>query len=202
MDEMVRGLAPDVVIVQGAPRRLRWRTRNADLADRFGLVYAGGGEPSLGNVVLVDMRISIRDVRYVQFSPTPGELFRGALVVRCEIAGTGVVVAGSQLASVPEQRHAQAGILSSVLSDVDGLVILGVDVNDGAAARLLADGRTVAGSAGRATIIVDPRIEVGECHVVDSPQARRASTHLPMLAALRLPAQLDEGPMVSGRRSH
>ena len=57
-------LTPDLVIVQGAPRRFRWRTRCADLADRFRLLYTGGGEPSLGNLVLVSMRVSVREVRY------------------------------------------------------------------------------------------------------------------------------------------
>ena len=50
--------------------------------------------------------------------------------------------------------------------------------------------------------MVDPRIEVDECHVVDTPEARRASKHLPMVADLRLgvPAAYAEEsePMVSG----
>jgi endonuclease/exonuclease/phosphatase family metal-dependent hydrolase len=202
MDAMVRELAPDVVIVQGAPRRVRWRTRCADMADRFGLVYAGGGEPSLGNVVLVSMRVSVREVRYVQYPLVPGQLFRGAILARCAVAGTPFVVAGSQFAAVPEERHTQAAILAAVLSDVDDLLVLGVDVNEEAgrpASRILADRRTVAGSAGGATMIVDPRVEIGECHVVDTPEARRASTHLPLLADLRLRRPTaDQATMASG----
>jgi endonuclease/exonuclease/phosphatase family metal-dependent hydrolase len=205
MDEMVRQLMPDLVIVQGAPRRFRWRTRCADLADRFGMVYAGGGEPSLGNLVLVSMRVSVREVRYLQYPLVAGELFRGGMLAWCEIAGRPVTVVGSQLATVPSQRHTQAAILAEVLSEVDDPVILGIDVNDdlaGPAARLLSDARKVAGSAGRATIMVDPRIEVDECHVVDTPEARRASKHLPMVGDLRLgvPAAYAEEsePMVSG----
>jgi endonuclease/exonuclease/phosphatase family metal-dependent hydrolase len=196
MDAMVRELAPDVVIVQGAPRRVRWRTRCADMANRFGLVYAGGGEPSLGNVVLVSMRVSVREVRYVQYPLVPGQLFRGAILVRCAVAGTPFVVAGSQFAAIPRERHTQAAILAAVLSDVDDLLVLGVDLNEGAAgpaSRILADGRTVAGSADNATIIVDQRVEVDECHVVDTPEARLASTHLPLVADLRLRRTADEG---------
>ena len=203
MDSMVRELAPDVVIVQGAPRRVRWRTRCADMADRFGLVYAGGGEPSLGNVVLVSMRVSVREVRYVQYPLVAGQLFRGAILARCAVAGTPFVVAGSQFAAVPGERHTQAAILAAVLSDVDDPVLLGVDVNEeagGPASRILADGRTVAGSAGGGTtMIVDPRVEVGECHVVDTPEARRASTHLPLVADLRLlRPTADQATMASG----
>jgi endonuclease/exonuclease/phosphatase family metal-dependent hydrolase len=202
MDAMVRELAPDVVIVQGAPRRVRWRTRCADMADRFGLVYAGGGEPSLGNVVLVSMRVSVREVRYVQYPLVAGQLFRGAILARCAVAGMPFVVAGSQFAAVPGERHTQAAILAAVLSDVDDLLVLGADVNEeagGPASRILADGRTVAGSAGGATMIVDPRVEIGECHVVDTPEARRASTHLPLVADLRLPRPTaDQATMASG----
>jgi len=50
--EVVRAADPDVVIVQEGPRRLRWRTKSAQLAHAFGLVYATGGLPSLGNVIL------------------------------------------------------------------------------------------------------------------------------------------------------
>jgi endonuclease/exonuclease/phosphatase family metal-dependent hydrolase len=202
MDAMVRELAPDVVIVQGAPRRVRWRTRCADMADRFGLVYAGGGEPSLGNVVLVSMRVSVREVRYVQYPLVAGQLFRGAILARCAVAGMPFVVAGSQFAAVPGQRHTQAAILAAVLSDVDDLLVLGADVNEevgGPAWRILADGRSVAGSAGGATIVVDSRVEVGECHVVDTPEARRASTHLPLVADLRLlRPSVDQATMASG----
>src|SRR5439155_27089952 len=45
---VVRGLAPDVAVIQEAPRRLRWRTRCADLARRLDLVHAGGGAPAVG----------------------------------------------------------------------------------------------------------------------------------------------------------
>ena len=187
MAAMVRELAPDLVIVQGAPRRFRWRTRNADLADRCGLVYAGGGEPSLGNLVLVNMRASVRGVRYVRFPLVPGQLFRGGMLARCSIAGNAVTVAGSQLATVPPESRAQAAALANVLSDVEDPLILGVDVQDNPSMGMLAEGRTVAGSAGRATIIVDRRITVDECQVVDTPAARRSGAHLPMVADLRLP---------------
>lgn len=194
MDAMVGELAPDVVIVQGAPRRIRWRTRNADLADRFGLIYAGGGEPSLGNVVLVGLRVSVPEVRYLRYPLVPGQLFRGAIVVRCVVAGMPFTVAGSQLSGVPARRLAEATLLAEALSDVDESIVLGLDTNlnpgeepDGPAFRLLATGRQ-RGPGGRgAGIIVSAGIAVTGGRVVDTPEARRASPHLPFLADLRLP---------------
>jgi endonuclease/exonuclease/phosphatase family metal-dependent hydrolase len=209
MDAMVRELAPDVVLVHGAPRRFRWRTRCADLADRFGLVYAGGGEPSLGNLVLVHLRVALRGVRYIQFPLVPGELARGGVVTRCEVAGRPRVLASAQLAAQPRQRQSQAALFAAALSDVEGPVIASVDGGAAPEAQRLTeaegrtegpgltDGRTVAGSAGRATIIVDPAIDIERCEVVDTPGARLASIHLPMVADLRLPVPAGTGPMVS-----
>src|SRR5262245_19724793 len=77
--EVVRGLAPDVLLVQEGPRRLRWRTRSADLANRCRLVYAAGGEPALGNVAMVSMRAQVVDTWCVQFPLTPGRHMRGAV---------------------------------------------------------------------------------------------------------------------------
>lgn len=184
MDAMVRELGPDVVLVHGAPRRVRWRTRAADLADRWGLIYGGGGAPSLGSLVLVALRVNVHDVRYPRFPLVPGELARGGLLVRCEVAGRPVGLVAAQLAVPADERGRQADILAAALSDVDEPVIGSVD--GGAGERAITDGRIVAGSAGRATIIVDRGIEIDRCEVVDTPQSRQASIHLPMVADLRL----------------
>lgn len=53
---VLRELAPDVVCPQEAPRRVRWRTRAADLATRAGLVYVTGGHPTSGTMLLCAQR--------------------------------------------------------------------------------------------------------------------------------------------------
>jgi len=206
MVSLIRSLAPDVVVAQEAPQRFRWRTRCADLAHRIGLVYAGGGLPSLGNLLLVSLRVVVHETWYVQFPLTPGRHMRGAALSRCSVAGTPFVVAGSHLATDPTERPAQAAILAKVLSGLTEPIVLAADVNDTAGStawRTLADGRVDAAAAGGRepaptcpvplprerldVIFVDPRIEVRDCRVVDSPEARRASDHFPIMAELRLP---------------
>jgi len=204
--EMVRSLRPDVMVVQEAPRRFRWRTRCADLAHRFGLFYAGGGQPALGNLLLTSLRVRVHETWAVQFPLTPGRHMRGAALARCSVGDVAFVVAGSHLATDPDERPAQAAILAKVLSDVDVPVLLAADLNDtsaGTSWRTLADGRVdVAAAAGQAetpsfpvhapreridAIFADPRFEVRDYRVVDTPQARRASDHFPLLADLYLP---------------
>ncbi len=216
MAAVVRSLTPDVVVAQEAPRRFRWRTRCADLARRCGLVYAAGGPPSLGNLIMVSLRVSVHETWSVQYPLTPGRHMRGAVLARCSVAGTPFVVAGTHLATDSNERPAQAAILAEVLSRVAEPVVLAADVNDTAGStawHLLANGRLDAAAVDRSAadggavdqlartypvpftreridaIFVDQRIEVRHCRVVDSVEARRASDHLPILSELRLPAE-------------
>jgi len=200
--EVVRELAPDVLVVQEAPRRLRWRTRNAQLAHALHLVYVTGGAPSLGNVICTDLRVRPRSTWELRYPLTPGRHLRGAAFARCTAGGAPFVVVGSHLATDPAERPGQAQLLKKALADLDAPVILAGDLNEtvgGSAWRMLADGLVdAAGEEATATypltgqrldaVFVDPRITVTGYRVVDSPAARRASDHLPVVVDLALPA--------------
>jgi endonuclease/exonuclease/phosphatase family metal-dependent hydrolase len=201
--DVVRDLDPDVLIVQEAPRRLRWRTRNAHLAHDLGLVYVAGGAPSLGNVILTSLRVRTLETWALRYPLTPGRHLRGAVFARCAVAEGPFVVVGSHLATDPTERPGQARLLAKALADVDVPVILGADLNEppgGSSWQLLADGLVdAAGADGAGTfpaaapgrridaILTDPRIAVTGYRVADPPAARRASDHLPVVAELALP---------------
>jgi endonuclease/exonuclease/phosphatase family metal-dependent hydrolase len=203
---VVRAAAPDVMILQEAPRRFRWRTRSAALANSFGLVVAGGGLPALGNLVLTALRVRVHEEWCLQFPLTPGRHLRGAVFVRCSVGRTPFAVAGSHLATDPRERPGQAVILKKALADVDVPLVLGADLNErpgGNAWRTVADGLVDAAvAAGQAdgltfpvadprhridAVFVDPRCEVLRYEILDSPEARRASDHFPVLVELVLP---------------
>jgi endonuclease/exonuclease/phosphatase family metal-dependent hydrolase len=203
--EVVRQLDPDVAVVQEAPRRLRWRTRCADLARRFRLVYGAGGLPGAGNLVLTNHRVRVVESWCVQFPLTPGRHLRGAAFARCVVGGGSFVVAGSHLATDPEERPAQAAVLKRELDRAGGPLVLGCDLNEppgGASWRMVGGGLLDAAPNGDRTtatfpaglprlrldaIFVDPGISVRSYRVVDIDLARRASDHLPVLAELTLP---------------
>jgi endonuclease/exonuclease/phosphatase family metal-dependent hydrolase len=203
---VVRGLAPDVVILQEAPRRFRWRTKSARLARAFGLVVAAGGLPALGNLILTNHRVRVHDTRCLRFPLTPGRHLRGAAVARCSVNHLRFAVAGSHLSTDPAERPVQAEVLKRALGDLDAPLMLGVDLNEnstGVAWRALADGlvdaAVAAGAADRRTfscaqpkdridaVFVDPRLTVVGYDVVDTPEARRASDHFPVVVELALP---------------
>jgi endonuclease/exonuclease/phosphatase family metal-dependent hydrolase len=201
--EVVRALDLDVLIVQEGPRRLRWRTRAANLAHDCDLVYATGGLPSLGNVIMTSYRIRVLDTWALRYPLTPGRHMRGAAFARCVLDRTGFVLVGTHLATDPTERPGQAEQLRKALADLQAPVLLGADLNEdrnGPAHRLLVDGLVdaaggdssptypVAAPASRIdALLVDPGLEVRDYRVVDTPAARRASDHFPVVAELTLP---------------
>ncbi|MER5608554.1 endonuclease/exonuclease/phosphatase family protein [Micromonospora tulbaghiae] len=205
--EVVRTAAPDVVIVQEGPRRFRWRQKTAALAESFGMVVAAGGLPSLGNVLLTSLRLRVVDTRCQRYPLTPGRHMRGAAYARCRVGGVDVLLAGSHLSTDPAERPAQAAAFKRELAASTLPVVAGADINegpDGPAWQTLAEGLTdtalAADRADRLTfscadprrridaLFVDPRITVVDYDVVDTPAARRASDHFPVLVDLLLPS--------------
>ncbi|MFC0100085.1 endonuclease/exonuclease/phosphatase family protein [Micromonospora marina] len=204
--EVVRTAAPDVVIVQEGPRRFRWRQKCAALAESFGMVVAAGGLPSLGNVLLTSLRVRAVDTSCQRYPLTPGRHMRGAAYAQCRVGGVDVLLAGSHLSTDPAERPAQAAAFKRELAASTLPVVAGADVNegpDGPAWQTLAEGLTdtalAADRADRLTyscadprrridaLFVDPRITVVDYDVVDTPAARRASDHFPVLVDLLLP---------------
>ncbi|GAA5183989.1 endonuclease/exonuclease/phosphatase family protein [Rugosimonospora acidiphila] len=203
--EVVRAIDPDVVIVQEAPRGLRWRTRCAALARQFGLVYAAGGLPSLGNLILVSYRVRVYGTGALRYPLTPGRHMRGAAFARCVVDHAPFTVVGTHLATDSAERPGQARELKKALADLDAPVVLGADFNeepDGPSRRLVAEGLTEAAGADPAGtypvhaprrridgLLVGPGIEVRGYRVADASPAHRASDHFPIVAELTLPAR-------------
>jgi endonuclease/exonuclease/phosphatase family metal-dependent hydrolase len=205
--EAVRNMEPDVVIVQEAPRRFRWRHKCAALADQLGLVVAAGGLPTLGNLLLTSLRVRVYRTWSQQYPLTPGRHLRGAVFAECGIGTSRFVLAGSHLSTDPAERPGQAALFKQEWAALRLPVVVGMDLNEnsgGGAWRTVADGLTdaavVADAAERFTfscvyphnridaLFVDPRIGVLGYDVVDTAQTRRASDHFPIQADLRLPA--------------
>jgi endonuclease/exonuclease/phosphatase family metal-dependent hydrolase len=198
---LIRELAPDVVLVQEAPRRFRWRQRCAALADDCRLVVGAGGLPALGNLIMVNLRVRVHDTWCLRYPLTPGRHLRGAAFAACEVRGARFTVSGSHLATDPVERPSQAARWKAELARVRGPLIAGGDLNEGPggdAWRTVADGFVTTGSAFTFpaasarrlldAVFVTPDITVDRYEVVDTDAARRASDHLPVVADLTLPS--------------
>jgi endonuclease/exonuclease/phosphatase family metal-dependent hydrolase len=200
---LVREAAPDVMVVQEAPRRFRWRTKCAGLAHELGMVVASDG-PGLGNLLLTTYRVRVAEQWSTQYPLTPGRHLRGAVFALCEVGRHRFTLAGSHLATHPVERPDQAARLKESLRAASAPVIVGLDLNDtpdGQSWRTVSEGLTDVLAAGDGAvptypaaqprvridaIFADPRFAVVSSTVVDTMRSRRASDHLPVLAELVL----------------
>jgi endonuclease/exonuclease/phosphatase family metal-dependent hydrolase len=202
----IRGLAPDVLVLQEV---LRWsdpRTWFFDLAGRFGMARAFGGLTAAGNAVLTSTAVTVHGWRAVRYPLTVRDSPRAAVLVRCAVNGVNFVAGGSHLSTDPALRLRQATIMKNALNSVGSPVMVGVDVNEtstGPAWRIvgagLVDAAEKTGQADVPTfptrgparridaIFIDPRLSVLGYQVVDTPQTRVASDHFPLLADVALP---------------
>jgi endonuclease/exonuclease/phosphatase family metal-dependent hydrolase len=201
---VVRSCAPDVLLVQEAPRFLRWRSKRAALARRCGLVVATADRPG-GLCIITALRADVVDTSFSLLPKTSGHHQRA-------IAGATVACAGAhwRLLSVhmstdasERQRHVAA--LAPVLSaESVAPLIVGGDINEDPGgptySALSAHGQdcfAVAGSGDGFTspsasptrrldaIFASPSLSVVSCEVIDAPGVAAASDHRPVLAVLR-----------------
>jgi endonuclease/exonuclease/phosphatase family metal-dependent hydrolase len=208
---VVRAAAPDVVVVQEAPRRFRWRHKCAALADSLGMVVAAGGLPALGNLLLTTLRVNVHATWCRRYPLTPGRHLRGAAFAECSVGSAATarrfVVAGTHLSTDPAERPVQASLFAAALKEVRQPVVVGADLNEPpgrttwcTVADGLVDAAEAAGCGDRFTfpcssphtridgLFVHPEIAIVTCDVIDTPLTRRASDHFPVLADLLLPA--------------
>ncbi|MFI8187913.1 endonuclease/exonuclease/phosphatase family protein [Streptomyces sp. NPDC085946] len=211
---VIRACAPDLVLLQEAPRFFRWRKKLARLAHAADLVTLTGGATAAGPAILCSLRTTVERTEDVLLPLTPGQHRRGLATAVVRFGGARLGVLSCHLSLRAQERHEQGGLL------LDRLAALGVehavaggDLNerpDGRAFRLLADGlqdcwATAPWGAEHTWTPGDPYqridaifatkgIEVLGCGVplgqpgVSETDLRAATDHFPVLAALRVPA--------------
>lgn len=211
---VIRACAPDVVCVQEAPRFFRWRKHAARLAAKSGLFVLGGGAPAAGPLLLCSPRVTVERTRDVLLPLTPGLHRRGFATAVVRVAGARFGLLSCHLSLRGDERYAQAG---RVLDELAALgvdhAVAGGDINErpgGRSFRRLAaelqDCRAVRPWGGEHTFTPDDPhqridalfatrgVEVLGCGVpaglpgVTDADLRAATDHLPVLAALRVPA--------------
>ncbi|MEV7423677.1 MULTISPECIES: endonuclease/exonuclease/phosphatase family protein [unclassified Streptomyces] len=210
---VISACAPDLVLVQEAPRFFRWRKHAAWLAAHTGLVVLGGGAPATGPLLLCSPRVAVERTEDILLPHTPGLHRRGFATAVVRIGGARFGVLSCHLSLQAAERHTQAGALLERLAAMDvPYAVAAGDLNDrptGRSFRLLAgalrDCWTVRPWGDEYTSTpADPRqridavfvtegIEVLGCGVprglpgVTEDDLRAATDHLPVLAALRVP---------------
>ncbi|NED82385.1 endonuclease/exonuclease/phosphatase family protein, partial [Streptomyces sp. SID11233] len=77
LGRVIRACAPDLVLIQEAPRFFRWRKALSRLARSAGLVTLAGGATAAGPALLCAMRATVERTEDVLLPLTPGLHRRG-----------------------------------------------------------------------------------------------------------------------------
>jgi endonuclease/exonuclease/phosphatase family metal-dependent hydrolase len=206
---VVRAYAPDVLLVQEAPRFLRWRSKRAALARRCGLVVATADRTG-GLCVMTSLSVDVLSTSFTLLPKTSGRHQRVvvAATVKCRGATWRVLSVHFSTDAAERLRHLPA-IRSVLTADPDLPVVVAGDLNEAPAgpvfselAATLQDCWAVAGNGDGLTspavspvrrldaILADASLEVVSCETVDGVDVAKASDHRPVFAVL---AQSDAG---------
>ncbi|MFJ3230247.1 endonuclease/exonuclease/phosphatase family protein [Streptomyces sp. NPDC086787] len=214
LSRVITACAPDLTLVQEAPRFFRWRKKLARLAAATGQVILTGGGTAAGPAILCSLRATVERTEDVLLPLTPGLHRRGFATAVVRFGGARVGVLSCHLSLDQAERHEQGGLLLDRLAAMGTeYTIAGGDLNerpDGRTFRRLAEGlqdcRATAPWGGEYTstpsdphqridaIFAGKGVEVLGCGVppdlpgVTRADLRAATDHLPVLAALRVPA--------------
>jgi endonuclease/exonuclease/phosphatase family metal-dependent hydrolase len=211
---VITACAPDLVLLQEAPRFFRWRKKLARLAAASGQVILSGGGTAAGPALLCSLRATVERTEDVLLPLTPGLHRRGLATAVVRFGAARVGVLSCHLSLQKEERYEQSGMLLDKLAGLDAPhAVAGGDLNerpDGPAFRRLAkdlqDCWATAPWGGEHTstpadprqridaVFATPGVEVLGCGVplglpgVREDDLRAATDHLPVLAALKIPA--------------
>jgi endonuclease/exonuclease/phosphatase family metal-dependent hydrolase len=191
----LRDLAPDVALVQEAPRLWRSRAACRRLARRAGLHEVVGGRSAAGNLLLVGPGVTVRSAYVVRVPKRRGLHRRAAVAAVLDVHGRGLAVLGTHLDLDADARLDTARRVRAAAPSGAPLVV-GADVNDepgSPAWAALSAGLVDAGAGLGATfsvarprrridaVLVDPGLVVQRCVVA---QTGPVSDHFPVVADL------------------
>ena len=194
----VAELAPDVALLQEAPRLLGSGLLNRRLARRSGLARAVGGAAAAGNLLLVSRRVRVVEAYAVRLPRRPRLHRRGVVLGVVELADARLGVVGTHLDLEPAARLDSARRVRAAIPGTHPVVV-GADVNEepgGAAWAALSEGLVDAARECGPTfplreprrridaLLVDPRLEVAEVRV---PRPGPVTDHLPLVVDLAWP---------------
>jgi endonuclease/exonuclease/phosphatase family metal-dependent hydrolase len=199
---------PDVLLVQEAPRFLRWRSKRAALARRCGLVVATADRPG-GLCIMTHLRVDLMSTTFALLPKTPRHHQRAVVTATVSISGAQWRVASVHLSTDAAERARHLPALWSALApSADAAagppLVVGGDINEGPDGAVFGElagrlqdcfaaagaGNGLTSPAGSPTrridaIFADSSVEVSSGEAVDTAGVAAASDHRPVLAVLR-----------------
>jgi endonuclease/exonuclease/phosphatase family metal-dependent hydrolase len=201
---VVRACAPDVLLVQEAPRFLRWRSKRAKLARVCGLVVATADRPG-GLCIMTSLRVDIGSTSFSLLPKQSGRHQRAIVGATVTAGGQAWRVMTTHLSTdAAERQHHLPALHAALAAASDAPTILGGDLNEDPGGPVFTDlsGRlqdsfAVAGTGNGNTapamsprrridaVLVDQSLTVVSCEAVGGPGVEAASDHRPVVATVR-----------------
>lgn len=201
LQDVVRSIDPDVLVLQEVPRHPLSSHRIAALAADLGLTWSGGSRGRTGVAVMTSLRVQVQDAWRGGLPVSRYGEPRGYAAVRVTLPGhQPLTVVGTHFGLSGKDRAAQLDRLLKVLGTLTGPLVVGGDVNErpgGPVWQRLGGGLAeVPGGNTFPARAPDRRID-GLWHspslrvepvAVQADGVRRASDHRPVVADVWLPA--------------
>jgi len=205
---VIKDARPNVVLIQEAPRFLRWRSTAARIARRSGLVVVGGGGSASGNLLLSGLEVDRLAQRDVLFTRDRRLHQRATSMAVLALSGHRFAVAGTHLDLVEEPRLRHVDELHAAIDrfvPADVPIIVGGDMNDDPGSPVWrrletrgVDAWAASGTGDGITssvirplrridgVFVDERLRLISTEVINTPDVQIASDHRPVLVQLEL----------------
>ena len=203
--DVVRDVAPDVLLVNESPKRpVTWRRDSRRLAAKLGLRYVAGGRSAGSNLIAVAARVGVESTEAMVLPQPFGAPRRGIASAQLRVEGRLVGVVSCHLSLDAARRRVEVARVVDVARRMRGPVVVAGDLNEppGGPAWAALRAAGFVDEAGRSwrTFPADrPRTRLdallvrGDARVlshgdpgVDPDLLARASDHRPVLAEIEL----------------
>lgn len=131
LHEVVRGAAPDVLLVNEAPKTpLLWKSRCLRLAEKWGMRFVGGGRRAGSNMVCVRPGVGVKAVHTGVFRTPIFKPRRGIVSVQLRVEGKLFGVVSCHLSLERQRRLEEVEEVIEVANRLRGPVVVGGDLNE------------------------------------------------------------------------
>jgi endonuclease/exonuclease/phosphatase family metal-dependent hydrolase len=132
LGEVVRAVAPDVLLVNESPHRpLVWKRQCSELARRFQMRMVVGGRPGGSCMILVRSGIGVKTTHAEVLARPPFWPRRGIVSAQLRVEGALLGVVGCHLSLKRRERVREVERVIDVASGLRGPVVVTGDLNEG-----------------------------------------------------------------------
>lgn len=131
LHEVVRAIAPDVLLVNECPKNpLVWKRGCHSLVERWGLRYVVGGRPAGSNMIAVSRRVAVKSATQLVLPQPRLQPRRGVATAQLRVAGQLLGVVSCHLSLDRDRRLHEARRVLAVAERLRGPLVLAGDLNE------------------------------------------------------------------------